>query len=242
MSVLARWTIVPRLVGVEGVANVSVWGHRDRQLQVQVDPERLRDQGVSLQQVIETTGNALWVSPLTFVEASTPGTGGFIDTPNQRLGIQHLSPISTPADLAQVRLDDPSGRNLRLGDVATVVEEHQPLIGDAVVNDGAGLLLRRREVPGGEHARRDRTGRGRDRDDGARPLRPRVRSHRLPAGVVRREVDRQSRARADPRRGARGAAHRRVPLPVAHGVDRSPRDACCRSWRRRSRCTWSGRR
>ncbi len=141
MSVLARWTIVPRLVGVEGVANVSVWGHRDRQLQVQVDPERLRDQGVSLQQVIESTGNALWVSPLTFVEASTPGTGGFIDTPNQRLGIQHLSPISTPADLAQVRLDDPSGRNLRIGDVATVVEEHQPLIGDAVVNDGSGLLF-----------------------------------------------------------------------------------------------------
>ena len=39
MSVLARWTIVPRLLGVAGVANVSIWGHRDRQLQVQVDPE-----------------------------------------------------------------------------------------------------------------------------------------------------------------------------------------------------------
>ena len=109
LSVLARWTIVPRLVGVEGVANVSVWGQRDRQLQVQVDPERLRDQGVTLLQVIETTGNALWVSPLTFVEASTPGTGGFIDTPNQRLGIQHLSPIRRPADLAQVRLEDTVG-------------------------------------------------------------------------------------------------------------------------------------
>ena len=40
MGVLARWTIAPRLIGVEGVANVSVWGFRDRQLQVQVDPER----------------------------------------------------------------------------------------------------------------------------------------------------------------------------------------------------------
>src|SRR6185436_10654529 len=46
--------------------------------------------------VLETTGNALWVSPLTFVEASTPGSGGFIDTPNQRLTIQHLSPITKP--------------------------------------------------------------------------------------------------------------------------------------------------
>jgi CzcA family heavy metal efflux pump len=141
MSVLARWTIAPRLVGVPGVANVAIWGQQDRQLQVQVDPEHLRAERVSLGQVIETTANSLWVSPLTFVEASTPGTGGFIDTPNQRLGIQHLSPIRTAPDLAQVRVEDTPGRNLKLGDVATVVENHQPLIGDAVVNDGRGLLL-----------------------------------------------------------------------------------------------------
>ncbi|MGH9199277.1 MAG: efflux RND transporter permease subunit, partial [Acidimicrobiia bacterium] len=71
MSVLARWTIRPRLLGVEGVSNVSIWGQREQQLQVQVDPQRLKDQGVSLDEVIATTGNALWVSPLTFLEAST---------------------------------------------------------------------------------------------------------------------------------------------------------------------------
>ena len=75
-GLLARWTIMPRLLGVPGVANVAVWGQRDRQLQVQVDPELLEEQNVSLQQVIETTANALWVSPLSFVEASTPGAGG----------------------------------------------------------------------------------------------------------------------------------------------------------------------
>jgi len=141
MSVQARWNIAPRLVGVPGVANVAIWGQQDRQLQVQVDPEHLRAKHVSLGQVIETTANSLWVSPLTFVEASTPGTGGFIDTPNQRLGIQHLSPITNPGDLSRVRVEDTPGRNLQLGDVAKVVENHQPLIGDAVVNDGRGLLL-----------------------------------------------------------------------------------------------------
>lgn len=141
MSVLAKWTIAPRLVGVPGVSNVAVWGQQERQLQVQVDPERLRSQEVTLLDVIRTAGNALWVSPLTFVEASTPGTGGFIDTPNQRLGIQHLSPVTTAADLAKVRLENEAGRKLDLGDVATVVESHQPLIGDAVVGDGGGLLL-----------------------------------------------------------------------------------------------------
>src|SRR4030067_1921156 len=86
MSVLARWVIGPRLMGVPGVANVAVWGQRDRQLQVLVDPERLRAQGVSLQQIIETTGNALWVSSLSYLEASSPGTGGVLGTPTQHPG------------------------------------------------------------------------------------------------------------------------------------------------------------
>ena len=138
MSVLARWTIKPRLMGVPGVANVSVWGQRERQLQVQVDPQKLQEKGVSLDQVISTTGNALWVSPLSFLEASTPGSGGFIDTPNQRFGITHRLPISTPEDLSQVIID---GTSYQLGEVANVVEDHQPLIGDAIINDGPGLLL-----------------------------------------------------------------------------------------------------
>jgi Cu/Ag efflux pump CusA len=147
MSVIAHWTIRPRLLGVPGVANVAIWGQRDRQLQVQVDPERLQEHDVSLLDVIETTGNALWVSPLSFLEASTPGTGGFIDTPNQRLGIQHLLPIKTADDLAQVPMvADDLGENrvdqvLRLSDVATVVEDHQPLIGDNISGDGDGDLL-----------------------------------------------------------------------------------------------------
>src|SRR2546426_11557916 len=76
LSVLARWTIKPRLMGVPGVANVSVWGHRERQLQVQIDPERLRAHGITQEQIIKTTGDSLWVSPLTFLNASFPGTGG----------------------------------------------------------------------------------------------------------------------------------------------------------------------
>jgi Cu/Ag efflux pump CusA len=141
LGVLARWTIGPRLVGVPGVANVAIWGQQDRQLQIQVKPENLRSNDVTLLQVVETAGNALWVSPLTFIEASTPGTGGFIDTPNQRLGVMHRSPVTSATDLAKVRLEDVGNRGLRLGDVSTVVEDHQPLIGDAVVKDGRGLML-----------------------------------------------------------------------------------------------------
>lgn len=138
LSVLARWTIRPRLMGVPGVANVAIWGQRERQLQVEVDPVRLAAAGLDVDDIIESTGNALWVSPLTYLEASTPGTGGFIDTPNQRLGVQHIFPISSAEDLSQIAVTA-EGNRLRLSDVATVVEDHQPLIGDAFLDGGGGV-------------------------------------------------------------------------------------------------------
>jgi Cu/Ag efflux pump CusA len=143
VSVLARWVMTPRLMGVPGVANVSVWGFRDRQLQVLVDPQRLRQNSTTLQQVIETTGNALEVSPLSFLEASSPGTGGFIDTVNQRLDIFHEQVITSARELAQVPLQGQrAGANPKtLGDVANVVEDHQPLIGDAICPGREQCLL-----------------------------------------------------------------------------------------------------
>ena len=149
-GLLARWTIRPRLLGVPGVANVAIWGQREQQLQVQVDPRRLREKHVTLDQIIATTGNAQLVSPLTFLEASTPGTGGFIETPTQRLQVRHVfDNLSTPAALADVPVED-SRAHLTLGDVSTIVEDHQPLIGDAVVNGGSGLMLVIEKLPGAD--------------------------------------------------------------------------------------------
>jgi Cu/Ag efflux pump CusA len=167
MSVLARWTITPRLMGVPGVANVATWGMRDRQLQVQVDPDRLRAYQVSLLELLESVGNALWVSTLSFVEAATPGNAGFIDTPQQRLGIQHISPIVSPESLSQVSVQGTGrfqfneaeadlppipkrGGIVRLIDVADVVENYQPLIGDALATGGANLLLVIEKFPGSD--------------------------------------------------------------------------------------------
>lgn len=147
-SVIARWTVRPRLMGVPGVANVSIWGMRDQQLQVQVDPARLRDHGVTLNQVIRSAGNAQVVSPLSFLEASTPGTGGFVETPQQRLQVRHLiEKIADPKELGKVPVEGTGGR-LRLADVADIKIDHQPLIGDAVVAGGPGLMLVVEKFPG----------------------------------------------------------------------------------------------
>ncbi len=144
MSVLARWTIVPRLVGVPGVANVSVWGMRNRQLQVLVDPATLNAKGVTLEQIVKTAGESVWASPLTFLNSSTPGSGGFVDTPNQRLAVRHVSPTATPETFAKVPV---YGTSVALGDVTKVVEDSHPLIGDALLKDGPGLMLVIQKLP-----------------------------------------------------------------------------------------------
>ncbi len=130
MTELARWTIRPRLMSVSGVANVAIWGQRDKQFQVLVNPERLRAHAVTLAQVEKAAGDAAEVSG-----------GGFVDTPNQRLAVRHRSPIVKPEDLARTVVAFRGGSPIRLGDVAEVTIGHPPPIGDAIVNDEPGLLL-----------------------------------------------------------------------------------------------------
>ena len=145
LSLLARWTVKPRLLGVPGVANVAIWGQRLRQMHVQIDPNRLHDAKVTQEDIIAATGDSLWVSPLTFLKGSSPGTGGWIDNKNQRLGVQHNMPIEKPEDMARVAVTAPhlllSGKGMALGEVAEVSFAHPPLIGDAVTKSGNGLLI-----------------------------------------------------------------------------------------------------
>jgi CzcA family heavy metal efflux pump len=144
MSMIAYWTIRARLLGVPGVANVAIWGERLKMPQVQVDPGRMLAHRVSLDEVMEVTADALDVGILQFSNGAVIGTGGFIDTPNQRLGIRPVQAIVTANDLGQVPISDrkkSGGAPLLLSDVADVVEDTWPLFGEAVVNDGPGLML-----------------------------------------------------------------------------------------------------
>lgn len=130
LSELARWTIRPRLMSVKGVANVAIWGQRDKQFQVLVDPQRLRAAGVTLDAVTRAAGDAAVISP-----------GGFIDTPNLRFSVSQLALIETPEDLGRTVVAFRNGAPVRLGDVAEVKIGNPAPIGDAVINDGLGILL-----------------------------------------------------------------------------------------------------
>src|SRR3970282_2485582 len=83
LSMTSYWKSRPRRLEVPGVANVAIWGERIRMLQVQIDPERLQARGVTLDQVKQTTADALDSGLLQFSDGGFIGTGGFLDTPNQ---------------------------------------------------------------------------------------------------------------------------------------------------------------
>ena len=91
-----------------------------------------------LDDVMEVTADALDAGILKFSEGGFIGTGGFVETPNQRLGIRHELPIVTPEDLATVPLAERDGKTLRIGDVANVVQETPLLAGDASSTTGPG--------------------------------------------------------------------------------------------------------
>jgi CzcA family heavy metal efflux pump len=141
MSMIAYWTIRARLLRVPGVANVAIWGERIKMPQVRVIPDRLAKYDLTLDQVMTTTADAVDSGILRFSNGAVIGKGGFFDTPNQRLQVQHTLPVLTPEDLAQVSVARRHGTTLTLGDVAVVREGTLPLIGDAVINDGPGLML-----------------------------------------------------------------------------------------------------
>ena len=152
LSMISYWTVRWRLMAVPGVANVVIWGDRWKQLQVQVDPERMLAAGVSLDEVQEVTSDALEFGLLKYTNAAKTRTGGFIDTPNQRLVVQHVLPAVGPDVLSKVTVYDKKaadGTPLTVGDVADVTWGSQPLFGDGVINDGSGLLLIVEKFPWG---------------------------------------------------------------------------------------------
>jgi CzcA family heavy metal efflux pump len=141
LSMTAYWTVRARLLRVPGVANVAIWGERIKMPAVQVDPLLLREHGITLDQVMTTTSDALEAGLLHFSNGAVIGRGGFFDTPNQRLQIHHLPPIQSADQLARVPIDVDGGPPLVLGDVADVVTTHPAMIGDAVIGEGRGLML-----------------------------------------------------------------------------------------------------
>ena len=143
---LALWTIRPRLMSVPGVANVAIWGQRDKQFQVLVDPDRLRAHGVTLDAVI--AGRRATPPRSAPAASSTRRTSGWPSAT--------LSPIAEPRRPGAAP-SSPSAAARRCGSATWPTSP----IGSPAAHRRRGHQRRprpaadRREAAAGQHARRD---------------------------------------------------------------------------------------
>ena len=64
------------MLRVPGVANVAIWGERLQMMQVQVEPDKMAAQKVTLDSVMEATADSVDSGLLRFSSGSIIGTGG----------------------------------------------------------------------------------------------------------------------------------------------------------------------
>ena len=130
LRTLVDWTIVPHLLAIPGVADVNVFGGEVRQFQVQVDPTKLLQYQLNLNDVVAATQRATGVSG-----------AGFIQNSNQRIIVNTEGQATNAAILAKAVIMHKNGLSIRLGDVGSVLEGAAPSISAAAVNGETGIYL-----------------------------------------------------------------------------------------------------
>ena len=127
---MVDWTLRPHLMAVQGVADVNVFGGEIKQLQIQVNPEKLVLYNVSMQTVMEAAGKATGVRG-----------AGFLENNNQRIIINTEGQSVTASQLAQTTLVHKGGQTVRLGDIGRIVEGATPSISASAINGKTGIYL-----------------------------------------------------------------------------------------------------
>jgi CzcA family heavy metal efflux pump len=127
---IAQWTLRPQLLSVPGVADAIVFGGDARQMQIQVEPDKLMRYGLSIQDVVAAARQSTGVRG-----------AGFIETANQRIAIDADGQLTTPTALAGIVLRWSNGAAVRLGDVATVAWASAPPVGAASVMGRPGVMI-----------------------------------------------------------------------------------------------------
>ena len=101
---------------------------------------------VTLDQVMTATSDALDAGLLPYSQGTSSDAAAGSRAPSST-GVRHVLPIVTSEDMATIPIAVRNGRQVELQDVADLVRDHQPLIGDAVINQGDGLMLIVEKLP-----------------------------------------------------------------------------------------------
>jgi CzcA family heavy metal efflux pump len=134
---VADWTIRKRLLAVPGVAQVITHGGAVKEYQVSVFPNRLREFGVSLEDVL-----------LAAQDANSVSSGGVIQASGQEILIRGLGRVRQVEDIANSVVDTRDGSPILIGDVADVRIGPKPRYGAASVNAEPAVILTIQKQPG----------------------------------------------------------------------------------------------
>jgi CzcA family heavy metal efflux pump len=130
LRTIVDWTVVPHLLAIPGVADVNVFGGEVRQFQVQIDPAKLVQYQLNINDVVAAAQKATGVSG-----------AGFIQNSNQRIIVNTEGQATTAATLAKAVLLHKNRLSIKLGDIGSVVEGAAPSISSAVINEETGIYL-----------------------------------------------------------------------------------------------------
>ena len=120
LRTLADWTIRPRLLAVPSVAQVTTFGGEVKQYQVIPDPLRLKQYGVTLEEVMNAAKHA-----------NENAGAGFFDTTQQSMVIQGEGRIHSLSDLENAIVNVKNRVPIRIRDIGRVRFGAEYKVGDS---------------------------------------------------------------------------------------------------------------
>jgi CzcA family heavy metal efflux pump len=143
LRTFAEWTVARRLQSIPGVAEVLAIGGGVKQVHVEPDPEKLRKEEVTLEELEKAislaAGNA---------------TSGYLQAGPREVMVRNLAMTADPGEIGSVAIKRSNGRIVSIGDVATVKFGTATMRGDAAIafegdqQEAAGVVLSIDKAPG----------------------------------------------------------------------------------------------
>jgi CzcA family heavy metal efflux pump len=127
---MVDWNLVPTILSVPGVADVNVFGGDVKQLQIQINEDKLKQYGIGINEVADAAKQA------TGIYGS-----GYIENNNQRLSLSLAGLPEQKNELEKVIVKHEEGVSVTLGDVANIDYGAEPAFGAGSIKGEAGIVL-----------------------------------------------------------------------------------------------------
>ncbi|HEX4406966.1 MAG TPA: efflux RND transporter permease subunit [Polyangia bacterium] len=137
LTEIADHEVRQALESIEGVGQVSIVGGRKRQVQVFVDPQKMRSAGISATEIQRA---------IISQNVTTPG--GAIETGPQRLTFRVRGRITSVDGVGDIIIRNVDNHPILVRDVATVVDGQEEAETSALVNGKASVVLSIRKQSG----------------------------------------------------------------------------------------------